>query len=75
MELMGLNHSATLRRYNGGVESLPGHDGKDTERDEPRRHARHRIHSSETIGLLLIAVLLLVITLIRYWHHINWSAR
>jgi hypothetical protein len=27
------------------------------------------------VGLLLIAVLLLALTLIRYWHYIHWSLR
>jgi hypothetical protein len=29
----------------------------------------------ETIGLIIIAVLILAITITRSWHHINWSAR
>lgn len=38
----------------------------------PRRHA---IYATETSGLLLIALLLLVLTVIRYWHAIHWSLR
>jgi hypothetical protein len=29
----------------------------------------------ETLGLILIVVLILAITITRSWHHINWSAR
>ncbi len=29
----------------------------------------------ETTGVLLIAILILAITITRYWHNINWSAR
>lgn len=29
----------------------------------------------ETTGLLVIAVLLLILTLVRYWRYIAWSAR
>jgi len=29
----------------------------------------------ETIGLILIVILILAITITRSWHHINWSAR
>jgi hypothetical protein len=29
----------------------------------------------ETIGILLVAAMILMLTLIRYWHNINWSAR
>jgi len=48
------------------VTSLPRKDG-----DSGKRH----VYSSETFGLLLIALLLLAITLIRYWHEIHWSWR
>jgi hypothetical protein len=36
-----------------------------------RRH--HAIYATETAGLLLIAFLLLVLTVVRYWHDIHWS--
>jgi len=39
------------------------------------KHRRHAIYATETSGLLLIALLLLVLTLIRYWHAIHWSVR
>jgi hypothetical protein len=39
------------------------------------RRPRPHIYSVETVGLLIIALLILVLTLIRYWHNINWSAR
>jgi hypothetical protein len=29
----------------------------------------------ETTGVLLIAILILAITITRYWHNINWSTR
>jgi hypothetical protein len=41
----------------------------------PPTRSRSRIYAAETFGLLLISALLLLITLIRYWHHIQWSAR
>ena len=40
-----------------------------------RKHRRRAIYATETSGLLLIAFLLLVLTLIRYWHAIHWSMR
>jgi hypothetical protein len=43
--------------------------------DPARKHQRHSIYATETSGLLLIALLLLVLTLIRYWHAIHWSVR
>lgn len=39
------------------------------------RHQRHAVYASETTGLLLIAIVLLVLTLVRYWHEIHWSLR
>jgi hypothetical protein len=43
--------------------------------DSRAKHHRHVVYASETTGLLLIAFLLLVLTLIRYWHDIHWSLR
>jgi hypothetical protein len=36
---------------------------------------RHATYASETTGLLLVAGLLLILTVIRYWHNIHWSWR
>jgi hypothetical protein len=43
--------------------------------DSDHKHRRHAVYATETSGLLLIAFLLLVLTLIRYWHAIHWSMR
>ena len=62
--------AAGLRgRYNVRVSRLPqvAHSSK--------KRPKHHIYALETTGLLLIAVMLLIVTLIRYWHNINWSAR
>ncbi|HYA25953.1 MAG TPA: hypothetical protein VEF05_17460 [Terriglobales bacterium] len=45
------------------------------ERRPPERHPIPEVYTLETTGLLVIAVLILVLTLIRYWHHIPWGAR
>ncbi|MGA8762569.1 MAG: hypothetical protein WB562_06730 [Candidatus Sulfotelmatobacter sp.] len=42
--------------------------------DSTHKH-RHAVYAAETTGLLLIGFLLLVITLVRYWHAIRWSVR
>lgn len=39
------------------------------------KRQRHSIYANETCGLLLVAFLLLVLTLVRYWHVIRWSLR
>lgn len=46
-----------------------------SQNDADRKHRRHAVYASETSGLLLIAFLLLVLTVIRYWHAIHWSVR
>jgi hypothetical protein len=39
------------------------------------RQHRHSIYAAEATGLLLMAVLLLALTLIRYWRDIPWGVR
>jgi len=43
--------------------------------DPAHKHQRHAVYATETSGLLLIALLLLVLTIVRYWHAIHWSLR
>jgi hypothetical protein len=47
----------------------------DTPPKDDHKHHRQAVYASETSGLLLIAFLLLVLTLVRYWHDIHWSLR
>jgi hypothetical protein len=54
-------------RVNAPVEPKPKTDNK--------HEHRHPIYSAEATGLLVIAVLLLVLTIIRYWRYIPWSVR
>jgi hypothetical protein len=51
------------------VSSKPVADDK-----HGHRH-HHSIYAEEASGLLIIAILLLVLCLIRYWQYIPWSAR
>jgi hypothetical protein len=46
-----------------------------TQDDSERKHHRYAVYASETTGLLLIAFMLLILTLVRYWHYIHWSLR
>jgi hypothetical protein len=41
--------------------------------DKPRH--RHHAYAAEATGLLVIGILLLILTLARYWAYINWSVR
>jgi len=38
-------------------------------------HPKPHIYDLEATGLIVIAVLILILTLVRYWHHIPWGAR
>jgi hypothetical protein len=42
--------------------------------EDKHRH-RHSIYAAEASGLLLMAVVLLIAIIIRYWSYIAWSAR
>jgi hypothetical protein len=42
--------------------------------EDKHRH-RHSLYAAEASGLLVIAVLLLILSLVRYWQYINWGAR
>ncbi len=53
---------------------LPPKPVADEHPDDRHQH-RHSIYSAEATGLLLMAVLLLILTVIRYWRYIPWSAR
>jgi hypothetical protein len=39
------------------------------------RHQHHAVYASEATGLLVIALVLLALTLVRYWQYIHWSLR
>jgi hypothetical protein len=43
--------------------------------DTQTRHERHAVYASEAAGLLVIALVLLALTIVRYWHDIHWSLR
>jgi hypothetical protein len=46
------------------------------DREEHDRHRqRHSVYAAEATGLLVIALLLLVLVVVRYWQYIPWRAR
>jgi hypothetical protein len=62
--------------YNNRVNaSVPPKPAADSEHQEDKHQHHHAIYAAEATGLLLMAVLLLILTLIRYWRYIPWSAR
>lgn len=46
----------------------------DAQHHDKHEH-RHSTYAAEASGLLLMAVLLLILTLIRYWQDIHWNVR
>jgi len=62
---LNAEHPHSAWRYNMRVPDSPSPDD--------HKHHRHAVYASETTGLLLIALVLLVLTLVRYWHDIHWS--
>jgi hypothetical protein len=54
---------------------VPPQPVADNQPQDNKHQHRHSIYAAEATGLLLMAVLLLVLTIIRYWRYIPWSAR
>jgi hypothetical protein len=57
---------------NALVSSKPAPEDK---RPDNKHQHRHATYAAEATGLLLMAVLLLVLTIIRCWRYIPWGAR
>jgi len=53
----------------------PSNLGTPSKRAPDDKHRHHAAYAAEATGLLVIAVLLLILVLIRYWPYIAWSAR
>jgi hypothetical protein len=62
-----------MRRYNMPVGAAT--PKKQPDRIPPERHPIPEVYTVETTGLLVIAAIVLILTLVRYWHHIPWGAR
>lgn len=43
--------------------------------DDSKHSHRHHAYAAEATGLLLIGILLLILTVGRYWSYIHWSIR
>ena len=62
--------------YNSRVNSpVPPKPVADHQHQDNKHQHRHSIYAAEATGLLLMAVLLLILTILRYWRYIPWSAR
>jgi hypothetical protein len=60
-----------------GYNSLVPAAGTKRQPEPPpaEHHRTPQVYTLEATGLLVIALLVLVLTLARYWHNIPWSAR
>jgi len=56
-----------------GPERQP--DPRPAQQPPIEHHRTPQVYTLEATGLLVMAVLILILTLVRYWHHIAWSAR
>jgi len=66
------DHNATpdpCRAYNNAMAHVQ------RQKNSAHEHRRHSAYATETSGLLLVAFLLLVLIIVRYWHVIHWSVR
>lgn len=53
---------------------MPASAPKAQREPEPPKPHVPCVYTLEATGLLVIALLMLVIYVVRYWHHIPWSA-
>ncbi|HSZ61188.1 MAG TPA: hypothetical protein VK828_05295 [Terriglobales bacterium] len=53
----------------------PGNERRTDQHPDNQHHHRHATYAAEASGLLIMAVVLLILTVIRYWREIPWSAR
>jgi hypothetical protein len=73
-----LGSDIAFRRYNVAVPASGPKRQPDTHPPEHASSVPHhtpQIYTLEATGLLVIAALILILTLVRYGHHIAWSAR
>ncbi len=54
---------------------VAGDEHPDEKHADHKHKCHHATYAAEATGLLLMAILLLILTIIRYWRYIPWSAR
>jgi hypothetical protein len=78
------HHRLRRKSYNSGVsfpvtpvppKPVAGRQPADRQPADNTHQHRHATYAAEATGLLLMAVLLLILTLISYWRYIPWDAR
>jgi hypothetical protein len=63
------------QRYNIGVSFSQIHTPSPERQTDSHKHHRPAVYASEAAGWRLIAFLLPVLTLIRYWPNLHWTGR
>ena len=71
-----LSRVLTPASYNQCVSSMvPSQPAPEEKHPDSKHEHHHATYAAEATGLLLMAVLLLILTIIRYWRYIPWGAR
>jgi hypothetical protein len=75
--ILFLPNDVAFRRYNIAMLSGPKRqpDSMSPDHASAEHHRTPQIYTLEATGLLVIAALILILTIVRYWHHIPWGAR
>ena len=75
--LPGKRHHNRIRRYNNPMPAASPR--RQTEKPAADRPSSDRpstgIYTAETTGLIVIALIILIVTLVRYWRFMNWGWR
>jgi hypothetical protein len=69
------DHRLTTSNARKGYNSRVNSPAAPKPASDNKHQHRHSMYAAEATGLLVIAVVLLVLTIIRYWRYIPWSAR
>lgn len=48
--------------------------GPKPQKDSVEHHRTPQVYTLEATGLLVIAAVILILAIVRYWHHIPWGA-
>jgi hypothetical protein len=54
---------------------VPAASPQPPDQPSPEPTSKSRIYGLEAAGILIIGAVVLMLILVRYWHHIAWGAR
>jgi hypothetical protein len=74
-----LPHERDARAYiepeRGYNTAVPAASPQPPDQPSPEPTSKSRIYGLEAAGILIIGAVVLMLILVRYWHHIAWGAR